>query len=70
MRVVYTPPPDVVREQRKQRYLEKWPLEAQLEALTEASMGRPGKLEKLREDLAEIRRTLPLYPGPIEGGDK
>lgn len=70
MKVVYMPPADMVRERRKQMYLEKWPLEAQLEALTEASMGRPDKLETMKEDLAEIRRVLPFYPEPIEGGDK
>jgi len=52
VKVIYMPPTDMVRERRKQMYLEKWPVEAQMEALTEASMGRPEKLENLKKDLA------------------
>ena len=71
MKVIYMPPADMVRERRKLMYLEKWPVEAQMEALTEASMGRPEKLENLKKDLAEIRRVLPLFNHESnKGGNK
>lgn len=61
MKVTYVPTKDDVREARKQRYLNLWPLEKQLEALTEAAMGRPEKRDEMVKDFAEIRRVLPFY---------
>ena len=61
MKVVYTPSREEVRARRRQCYLERWPVEAQMEALVEASSGRPEKLKKMQEDFAEIRRVLPFF---------
>ena len=68
MKAVYVPTNEEVRARRKQRYLELWPIETQMEALSEASMGRPEKLEKMKEDFAETRRALPFYCDTDKGG--
>lgn len=60
MKIVYKPTPEEVRKKRKKEYLERFPVERQLEALTEAAQGRPEKLNKLLQGLAEIRGSLPF----------
>jgi len=59
MKINYRPTPDEVRRRRKDRYLSDYPIETQIEALTEAAMGRPEKLNELMQGLAEIRGALP-----------
>ena len=60
MKIAYNPTPDEVRKKRQKKYLERFPVDAQLEALTEAASGRPEKLNELMQGLAEIRRALPF----------
>ena len=60
MKIDYRPTPDEVRRRRKERYLSDYPIETQIEALTEAAMGRPDKLDELLRGLAEIRETFPF----------
>ena len=60
MKINYRPTPDEVRRRRKDRYLSDYPIETQIEALTEAAMGRPEKLNELLQGLAEIREALPF----------
>ena len=60
MKIDYRPTPEEVRRRRKDRYLSDYPIETQIEALTEAAMGRPDKLNELLQGLAEIRESLPF----------
>jgi hypothetical protein len=36
-------------------------VDKQLEAFSESAMGRPGKLNEMMEDFAEIRKVLPFF---------
>ena len=65
MKVTHNPPDDEVRERRKKAYLARYPVEIQLEAITEASLGRPDKLNELVRGLSEIRESLPFCGGEI-----
>ena len=60
MKIAYKPTPEEVRKKRKEKYLSVYPVERQLEALTEAAQGRPEKLNELMQGLAEIRGALPF----------
>jgi len=60
MKIKYKPTSVEVRKKRKAEYLSKYPIEIQLEALTEAAQGRPEKLNELLQGLAEIRESLPF----------
>lgn len=60
MKIVYKPTPEEVRRKRKKEYLERFPVERQLEALTEAAMGRTAKLDELVKGLSDIREALPF----------
>ena len=60
MKVTHAPSPEEIRERRKREYLAQWPVEQQLEALSEAAMGRPEKLDEMRRGLLEIREALPF----------
>ena len=60
MKVVYVPSVDEIRERRKAEYLAHFPIERQIEALTEAAAGRTERLEELLRGLAEIREALPF----------
>lgn len=62
MEFKYTPTSEEVRRERQRRYLEGWPVEKQLEAYSEAMMGRPGKQERMMEDFRRIREDV-KYPG-------
>lgn len=57
------PSREEIAARRQAEYLKQWPVEKQLEALSEASEGRPEKIEKMREDFAAIREALPFYKG-------
>ena len=59
MKVIHIPTDTEIREERKKQYLAKWPIEAQLEAISEAAMGRTGKREAMLADFAWIRESLP-----------
>jgi hypothetical protein len=66
MKVQHIPTPEEIRERRKREYLARWPVERQLEALSEAAMGRPEKLNEMKKDLSEIREVL-RFPGKEAG---
>ena len=63
MKVTHVPSPEEIRERRKREYLARWPVERQLEALSEAARGRPEKLVEMRRGLLEIREALPFVEG-------
>ena len=58
MKISYKPTSAEVRKKRKEKYLSQYPIEIQLEALTEAAMGRTAKLDELVKGLSDIRETL------------
>ncbi len=60
MRIAYKPTDDEVRQKRRAAYLLRFPVESQLEALTEAAQGRPEKMIELTNGLAEIRESIPF----------
>ena len=60
MKIKYKPTSAEVRKKRKAEYLQRFPVDVQLEALTEAASGRPEKLNELLQGLAEIRESLPF----------
>lgn len=60
MKINYKPTSAEVRKKRKEEYLSQYPIEIQLEALTEAAMGRTTKLDELVKGLSNIRETLPF----------
>ena len=60
MKISYKPTSAEVRKKRKAEYLSKYPIEIQLEALTEAAMGRTAKLDELVKGLSNIRESLPF----------
>lgn len=62
MEFKYTPTSEEVRRERQRRYLEGWPVEKQLEAYSEAMMGRPEKQERMMDDFRRIRADV-KYPG-------
>lgn len=61
MRYRYIPKKADVQAERQRRYLEKWPIEKQLEAYIEALQGRTEKQTQMMEDFAEIREALSFY---------
>lgn len=60
MKISYSPTVEEVRKKRKEEYLSQYPIEIQLEALTEAAMGNKKKLKELIKGLSDIRETLPF----------
>jgi hypothetical protein len=60
MKIKYKPTSVEVQKKRKAEYLSKYPIEIQLEALTEAAMGRTTKLDELVKGLSDIRESLPF----------
>ena len=60
MKISYKPTAEEVKKKRKERYLSDYSIEAQLEALTEAAMGRTAKLDELVKGLSDIRESLPF----------
>lgn len=47
---------------RRHAYLTAWPVSQQMEALTEAAMGRPEKLDRMTADFAAIKAANPKPP--------
>lgn len=66
MKISYKPTAEEVKKKRKEEYLKQYPIEIQLEALTEAAMGRTAKLDELVKGLSDIRRTLPFVKEEVE----
>lgn len=60
MKISYSPTSAEVRKKRKEEYLSQYPVEIQLEALTEAAMGDKTKLKELVKGLSMIRESLPF----------
>ena len=60
MKINYKPTSAEVRKKRKEEYLSQYPIEIQLEALTEAAMGNKKKLKELAKGLSDIRESLPF----------
>ena len=60
MKISYSPTSAEVRKKRKEEYLSQYPIEIQLEALTEAAMGDKTKLKELVKGLSMIRESLPF----------
>ena len=60
MKINYKPTSAEVRKKRKEEYLSQYPVEIQLEALTEAAMGDKTKLKELVKGLSNIRESLPF----------
>ena len=60
MKISYSPTSAEVRKKRKEEYLSQYPIEIQLEALTEAAMGNDTKLKELVKGLSMIRESLPF----------
>ena len=60
MKIKYKPTSAEVRKNRKEEYLSKYPIEIQLEALTESAMGNKSKLKELVKGLSVIRESLPF----------
>ena len=60
MKISYKPNADEVKKKRKEKYLSDYPIDTQLEALTEAAMGNKSKLKELVKGLSVIRESLPF----------
>lgn len=60
MKINYKPSKDETKRKRKEKYLLCYPIEIQLEALTEAAMGRTAKLDELVKGLSDIRESMPF----------
>ena len=60
MKISYSPTSAEVRKKRKEEYLSQYPIEIQLEALTEAAMGDKTQLKELVKGLSNIRESLPF----------
>lgn len=59
MRVFHNPSDAEVKRRRQEEYLRCWPIEQQLEALSEALDGRPQKVDQMTADFAAIRQAFP-----------
>ena len=60
MKIKYKPSKEETKRKRKEKYLSDYPIDMQLEALTEAAMGRTAKLDELVKGLSVIRESLPF----------
>ncbi|MBQ7503979.1 MAG: hypothetical protein IJT79_01495 [Ruminococcus sp.] len=61
MKVIHRATAEEIAQRRKQEYLTAWPVEKQLEAITEAQAGRPEKQQQMLQDFANIREALPYH---------
>lgn len=59
MKVKTVPTESEIRERRRAAYLARYPVESQLEALTEYADGRPEKLNEMLSGMDRIRAELP-----------
>ena len=60
MKIKYKPSKEETKRKRKEKYLLCYPIEIQLEALTEAAMGDKTKLKELIKGLSYVRESLPF----------
>lgn len=63
MKITHRPTNDEILMKRRAAYLEAWPVEAQLEALTEAYSGRVEKFAQLVADFSKIKEIFPKNKG-------
>ena len=63
MKIAYKRSREITSQLRKDAYLHKWPVEKQLEAITEAANGRTEKIDRMAADFAAIRDSLPYEEG-------
>ncbi|MEG1501973.1 MAG: hypothetical protein RR203_02530 [Synergistaceae bacterium] len=61
MKITHNPSNEEIRKRRQEDYLALWPIDKQLEAHAEASMGRQEKLNKMMGDFEQIRSKLPFF---------
>ena len=63
MKIAYKRSRERTSQLRKEAYLRLWPVEKQLEAITEAANGRAEKIDRMAADFAAIRDSLPYEEG-------
>ena len=63
MKIVYKRSREKTRQLRQDAYLRLWPVEKQLEAITEAANGRTEKIDRMAADFAAVRDSLPYEEG-------
>ena len=63
MKIAYKRSRERVSQLRQDAYLRLWPVEKQLEAITEAANGRTEKIDRMAADFAVIRDSLPYEEG-------
>lgn len=59
MKIAYKRSRERVSQLRQEAYLRLWPVEKQLEAITEAANGRTEKIDRMAADFAVVRDSLP-----------
>ena len=59
MKIAYKRTRERTSRLRQEAYLRLWPVEKQLEAITEATNGRTEKMGRMAADFAAIRDSLP-----------
>ena len=63
MKIAYKRTRERTSRLRQDAYLRLWPVEKQLEAITEAANGRTEKIDRMAADFAAIRDSLPYEEG-------
>ena len=63
MKIAYKRSREKTQQLRQDAYLRLWPVEKQLEAITEAANGRTEKIDRMAADFAAIRDSLPYEEG-------
>ena len=63
MKIAYKRSRERVSQLRQEAYLRLWPVEKQLEAITEAANGRTEKIDRMAADFAAVRDSLPYEEG-------
>lgn len=63
MKFVYGERSEQIADERRQRYLERWPVHRQLEAHKEAAEGRPELFNEMLADMAAIKEQLSYSNG-------
>lgn len=63
MKIAYKRTREQTSKLRQEKYLQLWPVEKQLEAITESANGRTEKIDRMAADFAAIRDSLPYEEG-------
>ena len=63
MKIAYKRSREKTQQLRQDAYLRLWPVEKQLEAITEAANGRTEKIDRMAADFTAIRDSLPYEEG-------